>query len=133
MWPIEFIKWLLQYIDEEILMDWRRDLTQRIKKKSVIDESGLKHEELEVIVELPQGLFTHNIRKLKVKSPLTIGKFSEELAAKYNVDKNNWRLLGSIDVKDSPKILPGSKQVSEFRLDKNEKARLYFRPETIIR
>ena len=114
-------------------MGFQDEAVQRLKKTSVTDETIPKQEELEVIVELPKGLFTHNIRKLKVKSPVTIKKFSEELAERYNVDKDRWKLLGSTNVKDSPEILPGSKQVSEFRLDKNEKARLYFRPETIIR
>jgi len=123
----------MQYLNEVFFMGFQDEAVQRLKKTSVTDETIPKQEELEVIVELPKGLFTHNIRKLKVKSPVTIKKFSEELAERYNVDKDRWKLLGSTNVKDSPEILPGSKQVSEFRLDKNEKARLYFRPETIIR
>jgi len=138
MLPIEFIKGAMQWIDEVGTVVFHEGLMSRIRGvkkakdiKRVAPIAG--REQVEVIVELPQGLIANPIRKLKIASPATAGEISNELAAKFNVNRDRWKLFGSLNKESIPKKLDTNTSVDTYRSDRNPNARLYFYPEIKIK
>jgi hypothetical protein len=141
MWPIEFIKKIIQWLIGMRAMAIHKKLVMRVFEKNIARRRATRvkraipgdKNELEVVVELPRGLIANRIRKLRIASPATADEISKELALRFDVDRNVWKLFGSLDKKETPKMLGRNDLVDTYRSDRNPNARLYFYPEVTVR
>lgn len=112
-----------------------RDLGKKTisRKTKGVERIAPRLERVEVIIELPRGLIANPVRKLTIGSPATAGEISKELATKFSVNLDRWKLFGSINKESNPKKLDTSAPIEAYRLDRNPNARLYFYPEIAVK